>query len=138
MARTPRDESVQTALRLPRALHDKLKAAGGERGISEEIRQRLEASFASPTQAADPATAELLEDIAGIAHTLEFDVSGWTADLWTFEAFRAAIETLLEAHRPKSTLKVVRMLFPTTDDSQVVGRTLAANKLKERKKRQEK
>jgi hypothetical protein len=43
---------VQTALWLPRDMHERLKVAGGERGLGEEIRRRLEASFSEDQ--ADP------------------------------------------------------------------------------------
>ena len=33
--------TVQTALRLPRAVHESIKLAGGERGLGDEIRRRL-------------------------------------------------------------------------------------------------
>lgn len=136
MARKPVTESFQTTIVLPQDLHERLKAAGGERGMGKEIRQRLEASFAGETpipKVDDQALSDVLEDIAGIASNLAFDAE-WTADAWTFRAFRAAVETLLEAHRPKSTLKVVRVLFPITDDPQVVGRTLAGQTLAARRK----
>ena len=32
---------IQTALWLPRDMHEQLKKAGGERGLGEEIRRRL-------------------------------------------------------------------------------------------------
>lgn len=38
---------VQTALWLPRDMHERLKAAGGERGLGEEIRRLLDASFSA-------------------------------------------------------------------------------------------
>ena len=36
---------IQTALWLPRDMHERLKEAGGERGLGEEIRKRLVVSF---------------------------------------------------------------------------------------------
>jgi hypothetical protein len=52
---------MQTSLRLPRDLYDRLVKAAGDRGIGEEIRQRLEASLGgTPTDATDPRFADLL------------------------------------------------------------------------------
>ena len=36
---------VQSAIWLPRALHEKLKEDGGERGLGAEIRRRLEWTY---------------------------------------------------------------------------------------------
>ena len=36
---------IQTALWLPLDMHEKLKKAGGERGLGDEIRRRLQVSF---------------------------------------------------------------------------------------------
>ena len=53
---------VQTAVRLPQSLRDRLSNAGGERGLGEEIRRRLEASFDAEAEASvDPKTSELLD-----------------------------------------------------------------------------
>ena len=52
------DDMVQSAIRLPRSLHERLKKAGGERGMGEEIRRRLEASFEAEKPRADPKTRD--------------------------------------------------------------------------------
>src|SRR5262249_53892822 len=58
------DKGMQTSLRLPRELHDRLAMAAGDKGIGEEIRRRLEASFASePPTVSDPRFADLLSAI---------------------------------------------------------------------------
>ena len=62
MKRKDDDELIQTAVRLPQSLHERLKKAGGERGMGEEIRRRLEASFA-----ADQSARELLDAISAVA-----------------------------------------------------------------------
>lgn len=55
---------VQSAVRLPRSLHERLKKAGGERGMGEEIRRRLEASFEAEKAPNDPKTRKLLDAIS--------------------------------------------------------------------------
>ena len=53
---------VQTSLRLPEELRERLAQAAAEngRGIGEEMRRRLEASFDGVPSADDPKTADLL------------------------------------------------------------------------------
>jgi hypothetical protein len=51
------EREIIVTLRLPRELHARLKELGGERGLTAEIRGRLEASFA------DPRFADLLTTI---------------------------------------------------------------------------
>ena len=51
--------------RLPRELHEKLREAAGERSVSEEMRRRLEASFAEkPAGSDDPRFNDLMTTIA--------------------------------------------------------------------------
>ena len=61
---------VQTAVRLPQSLRDRLSKAGGERGMGEEIRRRLEASFEAEKAPADPKTRELLDAISSCAEEI--------------------------------------------------------------------
>jgi hypothetical protein len=61
------EKMVQSAVRLPQGLHDRLKKAGGERGMGEEIRRRLEASFDAEKVPADQRTAELLDAISAVS-----------------------------------------------------------------------
>ncbi len=61
MKRQKDDNMIQSAVRLPQSLHQRLKKAGGERGMGEEIRRRLEASFDVEAKApGDPKTREIL------------------------------------------------------------------------------
>lgn len=62
-------EAVLT-FRLPRSLHEKLKEAAGGRSASEEMRERLEASFAAEPNALDQKTRELLDAITAMADAL--------------------------------------------------------------------
>jgi hypothetical protein len=65
------DDSTQTSLRLPKKLHDQLLAAAGDRGLGDEIRSRLEASFLPETREIDPPTQRLMSAISSIAYLVE-------------------------------------------------------------------
>lgn len=108
-------EAVLT-FRLPRSLHEKLKEATGGRSLSEEMRERLEASFAERDAEPDEPTHQLLVAITAMADALaSIDgpsaFAGWPAAMieaarevgtvrWDvsplgFASFRRAIEILL-------------------------------------------
>ena len=62
---------IQTALWLPRDMHELLKQAGGERGLGDEIRRRLQLTFVFAEQRpSDPFTDLLLDLIKQIALNL--------------------------------------------------------------------
>ena len=89
------DMMTQSAVRLPQGLHQRLKKAGGERGMGEEIRRRLEASFAAEAEApSNPKTRELLEEIERLALTTPLDAP-WYADGDAFKVFKGAIDAAL-------------------------------------------
>ena len=97
---------VQTALWLPRDMHERLKKAGGRRGMGEEIRVLLEQAMdaADAAQSPDEITDELLALIKDIAdHLLEKE--GWHADRFAFDVFKAAINTLLSSRQPSGDAK---------------------------------
>ena len=87
------------SLRLPRELLDRLKAAAGNRSVSEEIRQRLESSFVAGP--ADPETVRLIEAIAYVARNIGVP---WEGDPFTFTAFKVAVDALLASSRPDGEL----------------------------------
>lgn len=97
------DESTQTSLRLPRELHDRLSAAAGERGIGDEIRRRLEASFA-PDEVADAKTRELARLVTHAAEIIggvgERGSGGyywpWHTDPFSFEVFKLVVHMALD------------------------------------------
>jgi hypothetical protein len=98
MARATDDSgTIQTAFRLPQSLYDRIAAASGERGISYEIRRRLEASFAGEIVASDPRTMQLGEAIIAAADEVA-ELNGgrqWHSDAYSFIAFKTALEKLL-------------------------------------------
>ncbi len=137
MGRRPSSETMrQSALRLPNDLHEKLVAAGGSRGMGEEIRRRLEASFdAEPKlKTTDRRTGELLEAIAHLADTIALDAE-WHADRFAFEVFRTAVDTILAHYQPEGEPEVnaaqVHVFFGIGDKPETVGRTLAATVIRD-------
>jgi len=113
-------EAVLT-FRLPRSLHEKLREAAAGRSVSEEMRERLEASFAAKPDAPDTKTRELLDAITAMADALASlggsnAFAGWSAGMieaargvgtlrWDvspvgFASFRRAIEIVLGVLEP--------------------------------------
>jgi hypothetical protein len=82
---------VQTALWLPREMHNQLKKKAGERGLGEEIRRRLRVSF-EVDEPPDKTTDILISAINQLAVELE---GPWYANSFSFEVFKAAIIELL-------------------------------------------
>lgn len=95
---------IQTSLRMPEALRDRLAQAASEagRGLGEEIRRRLEASFGSTPVSADPKTGDLLRLIARAAAILAEHWVPWHEDAGPFAVFNAAIENVLSRQQPKA------------------------------------
>jgi hypothetical protein len=89
---------VQSAVWLSQDLHQRLKQAGGERGMGEQIRQRLQASFDA---SANPKTQELLDAISVAADETEGYYGNWAEDAFAFEVLRACVDLLLAERRPK-------------------------------------
>ena len=57
---------IQTAVWLPHDMHEKLKEAGGERGLGEEIRRRLQRALDAAETPSDQITDEVLSQIKDI------------------------------------------------------------------------
>src|SRR5438128_1941129 len=113
MKRKKADEMVQTAVRLPQSLRDRLTKAGGESGMGEEIRRRLEASFAAEMapEAATPKTAELLDAISFFDGEMFNEFGSWTKEAFAFEVLKASVDRLLAYYRPEGEAKAP----PATD-----------------------
>ncbi len=101
MKRKIDDEMVQTAVRLPQSLRDRLSKAGGERGLGEEIRVRLEASFTADKAPADPKTPQLLDAISFCAEEIARDLRPWSADPFAFAVLKETISALLTDLEPE-------------------------------------
>lgn len=98
MAGKPKGKGSDKALslRIPHDLYDRLAQVRGNGNVSEEIRQRLEASFDQKQRAADPKTGELLAAISEMAGR----VSGWTEDPAQFAALARAVNLILAGFMP--------------------------------------
>ena len=101
MKRKKDDQMVLTAIRLPQSLRDRLDNVASERGLGEEIRRRLEASFEAEKAAASPKTQELLAAIASFAKETARDYGDWWEDAFAFEALKASVNLLLTHYQPK-------------------------------------
>ncbi len=95
------DDMVQSAIRLPRSLHQRLKKAGGERGMGEEIRRRLEASFDAEKVRADPKMIYVLDAITSCAEEITNDFGSWSEDPFAFDVLRGCVNLLLTRFQPK-------------------------------------
>jgi hypothetical protein len=101
MTRSRAANDVQTAVRMPSDLYNKLQAAAGDRSLGEEIRRRLETSFAGAIPAAlDPSTAELVGAIMHIADGLQREYAPWHEDRFAHEVMKQTIAKLLRVYQP--------------------------------------
>jgi len=118
----------QTALWLPHSTYDKLKEYGGERGLGDEIRRRLEISLKADDSLRDKKTAELMEEITRV--DVNMPIKPWHADRLAFNVFNSAINDLLSEYQPKSdvqpgSLAKLEARYGKGADAEIVGRILA-------------
>jgi hypothetical protein len=119
--------TVQTAVRLPRDMHERLKQS--EAGVSEEIRRCVQRAF--DMDALDPDTRELAADMLELAELVRFDVAGnWNSHPGAHAAFRAAVIALIDERKPKGApiFGAARDLLGAgiskSDDPDTIGRAL--------------
>jgi hypothetical protein len=92
-----RVETIQTAVRIPRAMLGRLQQS--DLGVSEEIRRRLARTFAE--DAIDPITRELLTGIVNLAAGVQADLgTPWHSYRGVQEVFAAAVALRLAAYKP--------------------------------------
>ncbi len=94
-------EMKQSAVRLPRNLYERLKEAGGARGMGEEIRRRLEYAFKAEEAASDEITEEIIAEIRDIARDLS-RYGPWHTDRDAYDVFKATLNGLLLNHQPRN------------------------------------
>lgn len=104
------NDMVQSAIRLPRSLHERLKKAGGDRGMGEEIRRRLEASFTAERSPADGRTRELLDAVASCTDEISRDFGPWSEEPYAFAVLKETVVLLWKHFEPKG--KAVPKLSP--------------------------
>jgi hypothetical protein len=139
-----RSDSVQTAVRLPRELLDRLRQS--ERGVSEEIRERLGRTFIE--DALDPPLRALIDDIVELAELVRSDVAGnWHSDPGAHAVFRSAVLALTDERKPKgppifgAARDLLGAGISKSDDPDTIGRALVRHhhriKVEREKLRQE-
>ena len=133
---------VQSAIRLPQILHVLLKRAGGERGMGEEIRRRLEASFAAEKLSANPKTHELVDAIASCARETTRYYGSWSEDAFAFGVLKACINMLLTHYQPEGDAapkpnpsKMADLLFAPGHSVADISRLLVNDWISNREKR---
>jgi hypothetical protein len=120
---------TQTALWLPRDMHERLKKAGGDRGMGDEIRRRLQASFGVEERPRDPITDMLLKLINQIALNLGVDEPWWD-NRYAGEVFKSAINELVSElisrgePRPEAMAKLQTRYGPD-EKAETIGRIIA-------------
>src|SRR6516164_5465331 len=92
------DPGVQTAIRLPRDVYDRLKQS--EHGLSEEVRRRLAQSFALD---ADPGTTELMAAIVRFAGLVRMQTNhlDWRRHPGAYAVMREEILARLARLKPE-------------------------------------
>jgi hypothetical protein len=142
MKRKTSGTMAQSALRLPRSLHDRLKKSGGERGMGEEIRRRLEASFDAEKASANPKLRELLDAIASFAGDVTGYYGNWAEDAFAFEVLKACVNLLMTHDRPKGEAvphpdpdSAADLLFAPEHSMEQISRLLVGAWIRDRAKR---
>src|SRR5207237_5849178 len=131
-------QRIHACIRLPVDRYDLLISATGDKGIGQEIRQRLEASFTPTTVGLeDPRFRELLTAIghaaaaaAKMPATREVAVRGGgnvrrEDDKTPFVAFREAVTSLMDAFEPEGVRMASDQILIRLAD-QLVGIALGA------------
>ena len=106
------DKETVVTLRLPRDLHDRLKKAGGERGLTAQIRDRLDASLALEEAWEDPLFAEFLRTVG---YVIVSAARLYPSDPDAYPMIDVAVRMLLDAFRPEGARNIIHELYiPTT------------------------
>lgn len=129
----PRSENpmVHTAVVLPRELLERLKkdSEASDRGLSTEIRQRLQLTYDLQGLPRDPETTELVDSIKLLADNLAGDLGKkWHQHAYALKAFNAGVAAFLAQYRPEgdeSARPDTRVVGEPNDPADVVGRTHA-------------
>jgi hypothetical protein len=120
-------KTVQTAMRIPREMHERLKQSPA--GVSEEIRRRLEESFARE-DTYDEATRSLGEEVMELAVLIQQQAkTAWHGHIDVHAAVRAAIGNYLELTAPAGDGQAVSAIrgFSPRDRAETAGRMTASN-----------
>jgi hypothetical protein len=142
MKREITEKMIQSAVRFPEGLHDRLKKAGGERGMGEEIRRRLEASFDAEKAPADQRTAELLDAITAVANETTSYYGRWSENAFAYEVVKACVNILWSYYQPKgepvakpNSDSAADLLFGPDHSLKDISRTIVSGWISDRAKR---
>jgi len=106
------DKETVVTLRLPRDLHDRLRKASGERGLTAQIRDRLDASLAIEDAWEDPLFADLMR---AVGYVIVAAARLYPSDPDAYSIVELAIRLLLDAFRPDGASDIVHEVYiPTT------------------------
>jgi hypothetical protein len=100
MKREKDNMMVSTAIRIPKKLRDRLAKVGGEGGMSDEIRRRLEASFAAE-QYTSPEMRELLHVLSSSAREVAACCGDPATDPFAAAVWKLSAGQLMDHYRPK-------------------------------------
>jgi predicted DNA-binding protein len=119
-------KTVQTGVRLPAEMHERLKQSSD--GVSEEIRRRVEASFAIEDKY-DKETRALADDVMELAGLIyeQAEKTAWHEHPQVHAALASAVRTYLgeKAPKPETERKKIRGFEPGRAES--FGSGLATN-----------
>jgi hypothetical protein len=119
---------VHTAVVLPRELIDRLKRDAGAtgRGLSTEIRQRLQLTYDQERVPRDAKTSGLVGSIQMLADNLAGDLgTKWHQHRYALAAFKAGVMELLAPYQPdgdENKRPDTRLVGEPNDPPEVVGR----------------
>jgi hypothetical protein len=105
------EREVIVTLRLPRKLHARLKELGGARGLTAQIRDRLDASLAIDESWDDPLFADLLR---AFGYVVVNAALLYPSDPDAYSIVQVAIRMLLDGFRPDSAPDVVHETYVAT------------------------
>ena len=110
--------------------------------MGEEIRRRLEASFAAEKNPESPTMRELINAISFFDEELVRDFGSWSKDRFAFEVFRESINALLKQYEPKGELVpapnpdgLAELLFAENPPAEDISRFLVGIWIRDQPKR---
>jgi hypothetical protein len=131
------DGTLPFAVRLPAELQERLRRVGGQRGMGEEIRTRLEWSFEA--EKVPPQTRELLDAIVFVADETARYYGRWADDAFAFRVFAECVDLLLKERRPKGEARPnpseLAEIFFDPNHPEEVSRSIVSDWIRARAKR---
>jgi hypothetical protein len=116
-AKRKRDNLVQTGVRLEPEMLDRLRT---KRGLSDEIRDRLERTFALDE---DTQTREVIDFIINMARSVAADYgAAWHTSPKAHKQFVTALNERLDAYAPPDEQQASADLFGPTEPPEIMGR----------------